>query len=41
MKTKAHDQPHGSPFEFAIIENSGRFGNSTDIGLHAGWRTAF
>jgi hypothetical protein len=31
----------GSSFEFAVIENSGTFGNSTDIGLHAGWRTVF
>lgn len=31
----------GSSFDIAIIENSGRFGNSTDLGFHAGWSTVF
>lgn len=31
----------GSSFDLAVIENSGRFGNSTDLGFHAGWRSVF
>lgn len=31
----------GSSFEISLIENAGRFGNSTDLALHVGWQTVF